>query len=230
MRFTGRELVAAALAAAAILPAVASAQERARRDEDAFYRRLVAAAVARAEVQVRYVPDYVAIPYPGGDVPAGTGVCTDEIVRIYRAVGIDLQRLVHEDVSASFGAYPSQQARPDANIDHRRVPMLMTFFRRMGAARPITRDPRDYRPGDVVAWGLKAGHVGMVIDRMDPTDTRPLILHNVGRGPEIEDALFSWPIIGHYRWAGRRAALLTDRPSSSSRRDTRRTSRTPRTP
>lgn len=218
MQFTVGELATAAvLAAVAVLPARAVAQERPRADEDAFYRRLVAAAVARAEVKVRYVPDYVAIPYPGGDVPAGTGVCTDEIVRIYRAVGIDLQRLVHEDVSASFAAYPSKQPRPDANIDHRRVPMLMTFLARMGAAQPITRDPRDYRPGDVVAWGLKAGHVGMVIDRMDPTGARPLVLHNVGRGPEIEDALFSWPIIGHYRWAGGRREVPRRAPPAPGR-------------
>jgi uncharacterized protein YijF (DUF1287 family) len=80
--------------------------------------------------------------------------------------------------------------------------MLMKFFERMGAARPITRDPADYRPGDVVAWDLLAGHIGIVVDRKDPTGARHLILHNVGQGPMIEDALFLWPIIGHYRWAG----------------------------
>jgi uncharacterized protein YijF (DUF1287 family) len=162
--------------------------------------RLVAAAVARAEVKVRYVPDYVKIPYPGGDVPAGTGVCTDEIIRIYRAVGIDLQKEVHEDLAAHFSAYPSRLRRPDPNIDHRRVPILMRFFERRGAARPITADPADYLPGDVVAWDLQAGHVGMVVDRRDPTGARPLILHNVGQGPAIEDVLFTWPILGHYRW------------------------------
>src|SRR5512138_2198883 len=104
---------------ALLLSAPALAQTPRPATHDAFFRRLVAAAVARAEVTVRYVPDYVRIPYPGGDVPAGTGVCTDEIIRIYRAVGIDLQRLVHEDVVASFAAYPSKQPRPDANIDHR---------------------------------------------------------------------------------------------------------------
>jgi uncharacterized protein YijF (DUF1287 family) len=170
-----------------------------------FTKRLVAAAVDRASVHVRYVPDYVRIPYPGGDVPPDTGVCTDEIIRIYRAVGIDLQKEVHEDVAAHFSEYPSRLRQPDSNIDHRRVPMLMTFFKRMGAARPITADPADYLPGDVVAWDLQAGHVGMVIDRKDPGSGRPLILHNVGQGPHIEDALFSWPIIGHYRWGGPKA-------------------------
>ncbi len=169
---------------------------------DAFFQRLVAAAVDRAKVKVRYVPDYVRIPYPGGDVPADTGVCTDEVIRVYRKLGIDLQKELHEDLEANFAAYPSKLERPDTNIDHRRVPMIMKFFERMGAARPITRDPADYRPGDVVAWDLLAGHVGIVVDRKDPTGARHLILHNVGQGPMIEDALFAWPIIGHYRWAG----------------------------
>lgn len=192
MRNPGRWLLVAAVA----LPASGALAQ------DAFWARLVAAAVARAEVKVRYVPDYVRLAYPGGDVPADTGVCTDEVIRVYRAVGVDLQKEVHEDVVAHFAEYPSRQRRPDANIDHRRVKMLMRFLERQGAARPITRDPADYRPGDVVAWDLVAGHVGIVLDRRDPTGTRPLVLHNVGRGPQIEDALFAWPILGHYRWAG----------------------------
>jgi uncharacterized protein YijF (DUF1287 family) len=194
--------VSIALWAAVVASGAAAQTPAAPRDD--FFRRLVAAAVARAEVHVRYDPAYVRIPYPGGDVPADTGVCTDEIIRIYRKVGVDLQKELHEDLVAHFSAYPSRQKKPDPNIDHRRVPMLMTFFRRMGAALPITDDPRDYQPGDVVAWDLVAGHVGMVVDRKDPTGARWLILHNVGRGPMIEDALFSWPIIGHYRWAGPR--------------------------
>lgn len=186
----------------ALLAGSAAGQTPRPAAQDDLFRRLVAAAVDRAQVQVRYVADYVRIPYPGGDVPADTGVCTDEIIRIYRKIGVDLQKEVHEDLVASFSAYPSQLRRPDTNIDHRRVRMLMKFFERKGASRPITKDPADYQPGDVVAWDLVAGHVGMVIDRKDPTGTRHLILHNVGRGPAIEDALFAWPIIGHYRWAG----------------------------
>ncbi len=195
-----KRLPTALLLAALAGAAAAQAPRPAAREE--FFRRLVSAAVARAEVQVRYVPDYVRIPYPGGDVPADTGVCTDEIVRVYREVGVDLQKELHEDLVAHFSAYPSKLRRPDPNIDHRRVPMLMRFFERRGASRPITSNPADYQPGDVVAWDLVAGHVGIVIDQKDPTGTRPLILHNVGRGPKIEDALFSWRIIGHYRWAG----------------------------
>lgn len=197
----GRLAVAAALAlTAAGTPAQRPDPER--RAPDDRVQRLVAAAVARALVKVRYDPAYVRIPYPGGDVPADTGVCTDEIVRVYRAAGVDLQREVHEDVVAHFAAYPSRSPRPDANIDHRRAKMLMTFFERRGAARPRSSDPADYLPGDVVAWDLAAGHVGMVVDRKDPSGARPLVLHNVGRGPQLEDVLFAWPIVGHYRWAG----------------------------
>jgi hypothetical protein len=162
--------------------------------------RLVAAAVARAEVRVRYVPDYVSISYPGGDVPADTGVCTDEIIRIYRAVRIDLQKEVHEDIVRDRSAYPRVKARPDVSIDHRRVPNLMAYFARHGEALPISTDASQYSPGDIVVWELKAGHIGMVTDRKDPSGARPLVLHNVGRGPMIEDALFEWRIIGHYRY------------------------------
>jgi hypothetical protein len=207
----------AALALALAGPAGAQAPGEARA---AFTRQLVAAAVARAEVKVRYVPGYVRLPYPGGDVPANTGVCTDEIIRIYRAVGIDLQREVHEDVVRSRPAYPRVRGRPDASIDHRRVPNLMAYFARHGEALAIGPDPGDYRPGDVVAWDLQAGHIGMVVDRKDPSGSRPLVLHNVGAGPRIEDALFAWRIIGHYRYPAamlRRPSRVNWEPRSSGR-------------
>jgi len=92
-----------------------------------FTKRLVAAAIERTHHTVRYVSSYVRIPYPGGDVPADTGVCTDEIIRSYRAVGVDLQKEVHEDIARNFAAYPHRWhgTKPDSNIDHRRVPNLM---------------------------------------------------------------------------------------------------------
>jgi len=97
-----------------------------------FTRRLVAAAIERTHHSVRYVSAYVHIPYPGGDVPSDTGVCTDEIIRSYRAVGVDLQKEVHEDMMQNFAAYPNKRrwllGHPDTNIDHRRVPNLMVFF------------------------------------------------------------------------------------------------------
>ena len=202
-----RRAVSALLAALAVaLAGRGAAQSTASEERATLARRLVGAAVARAQVKVRYDPRYVRLAYPGGDVPADTGVCTDEIIRIYRAVGVDLQREVHEDVVASPSAYPRVRGHPDASIDHRRVPNLTAYLSRHGEVLPITDEPGDYRPGDLVVWDLQAGHIGMVVDRTDPSGARHLILHNVGAGPRIEDALFTWRIVGHYRYLPAAAA------------------------
>ncbi len=177
-----------------------------------FMERFVAAAVGRTHHVVRYDPAYVRIPYPGGDVPAATGVCTDEVIRAYRAVGIDLQKEVHEDMASHSAAYPRKWASgvreastfTDSNIDHRRVPNLMVFFARRGQTLPLSRDARDYSPGDLVTWNLGGGitHIGIVVDQKSPESGRYLIVHNIGQGPQMEDVLFSWKIIGHYRYFG----------------------------
>ncbi len=170
--------------------------------------RLVAAALERSKVHVRYVPAYVRIPYPGGDVPSDTGVCTDEIIRVYRAVGIDLQKDVHEDMARNFAAYPRiwNRTSPDSNIDHRRVPNLIVFFSRNGEVLPRSHSAKDYAPGDIVAWDLGGGqaHIGMVVDRKPLLHDRYEILHNIGQGPQIEDVLFEWKITGHFRYYGRK--------------------------
>jgi len=178
------------------------AQEAAPSD---FLKRLVAAADDRPNHPARYDPGYVKIAYPNGDVPADSGVCTDEIIRIYRAVGIDLQKEVHEDMAGSRSEYPFKvkwmQVRLDTNIDHRRVPNLMVFFSRKGQPLPITRNVSDYLPGDIVTWMLPSGrdHIGMVVDRKSGSG-RHLVEHNIGEGPKIEDVLFEWKISGHYRY------------------------------
>jgi uncharacterized protein YijF (DUF1287 family) len=168
--------------------------------------RLVAAAVEQTSHPARYDGAYRRIPYPMGDVPADGGVCSVVVVRAYRAVGIDLQQRVHEDMQGAFTAYPRAWGltRPDPNIDHRRVPNLQTFFRRRGAAQAASRDPADYHAGDVVTWMLPGNlpHVGLVVDRRSADGKRPLIVHNIGRGPEIEDSLFAFPVTGHYRYRG----------------------------
>lgn len=172
-----------------------------------FTRRLVEAALERTHHRVRYVSEYVRIPYPGGDVPADTGVCTDEIIRSYRAVGVDLQKEVHEDMLRDFSAYPNQRrwrrSRPDANIDHRRVPNLMVFFQRQGETLEITNQGRDYQPGDLVTWDLGANvpHIGIVVNQKSPSG-RFMVVHNIGQGPRMEDVLFNWKITGHYRYFG----------------------------
>jgi hypothetical protein len=143
----------------------------------AFLDRLVAAAIERTHHTVRYDSSYVGIPYPGGDVPQETGACTDEIIRMYRALGIDLQKEVHEDMARNFSAYPQKKRwgarRPDPNIDHRRVPNLMVFFERKGETLAITDRGEDYSPGDLVTWELRSGvpHIGIVVDRNAPATT-----------------------------------------------------------
>lgn len=173
-----------------------------------FLKKFVAAAEERTHHTVRYDPAYVRIPYPGGDVPEGTGVCTDEVIRSYRAVGIDLQKEVHEDMERNFSAYPQQKrwllSHADTNIDHRRVPNLMVFFSRKGESLAITHDPADYLPGDLVTWDLGGGvpHIGIVVGEKAAQGSRHLIVHNIGQGPQREDALFAWKITGHYRYFG----------------------------
>jgi uncharacterized protein YijF (DUF1287 family) len=165
---------------------------------------LVNAAMERTRHEVRYDGSYRAIPYPMGDVPPDVGVCTDVVIRVYRAVGIDLQRLVHEDMRADFGAYPVSWGlrRPDPNIDHRRVPNLQRFFERHGEVLPVTSLASDYRPGDLVTWMLPGNlpHIGIVTDRTDTVTGRPLIVHNIGAGPRLEDVLFAYRLTGHYRF------------------------------
>ncbi len=174
-----------------------------------FPDKLVAAAIERTTQKVRYDPGYVVIPYPGGDVPAEIGVCTDEVIRSYRKVGVDLQREVHEDMARNFRAYPQKWglAKPDSNIDHRRVPNLMVFFERQGAGLPVTSNAQDYRPGDIVTWDLGGGvtHIGIVVNILSAASAnRSMIVHNIGAGPQMEDVLFNWKITGHYRYFGRR--------------------------
>ncbi len=165
---------------------------------------LVEAARKQVGVTVFYNPAYVKLDYPGGDVPEETGVCTDVVVRAYRGLKFDLQKEVHEDMRANFSKYPKRWGlkRPDKNIDHRRVPNLMTFFERKKAKLPISKKAADYKPGDVVAWDLTDRgllHIGIVSDRKTSGGT-PLILHNIGGGAQEEDRLFDFTIIGHYRF------------------------------
>jgi hypothetical protein len=173
-----------------------------------FRAKLSAAASERASHAVRYDPAYIRIAYPNGDVPASTGVCSDEVIRSYRVLGIDLQKEVHEDILRALPAYSLTHA--DSNIDHRRVEHLMVFFRRRGESLPTTTNPADYLPGDIVTWDLHNGqgkvlrHIGIVVDRQPRWSNHYMVLHNIGYGPKIEDVLFDWKITGHYRYEGER--------------------------
>ena len=162
------------------------------------------AALELTQQSVVYDGSYYSMPYPNGDVPEGIGVCTDVIIRTYRANGLDLQKEVHEDMSTNFNLYPNKWGltRPDSNIDHRRVPNLMTYFERQGSKLPITNKGSDYLPGDIVAWNLGGGttHIGMVVNRLSNDKKRYQIVHNIGGGQVLEDCLFDFDIIGHYRF------------------------------
>lgn len=207
-------LVLAATVGAAALGSAAQTQTAEASARQEFLKKLVAAAEERTHHTVRYDPSYMRIPYPGGDIPANTGVCTDEVIRSYRAVGVDLQKEVHEDMEKNFSAYPRQRRwlnwHPDTNIDHRRVPNLMVFFSRKGETLPISARPEDYSPGDIVAWDLGGGvlHIGIVVKETSAEGGRHLIVHNIGQGPKREDVLFQWSIIGHYRYFGPASAAV----------------------
>ncbi len=165
--------------------------------------KLSDAAISLTKDKVVYDPAYVKIPYPIGDVPAATGVCTDVVIRAYRKLGIDLQKEVHEDMKSNFSAYPKIWGRktPDKNIDHRRVPNLMVFFNRRGIKKPITKFAADYKPGDIVCWDLgRQKHIGIVVDKKSADGQRNLIVHNIAHGQVLEDVLFAWNIIGHYTY------------------------------
>tara|TARA_R110000850_G_scaffold30630_1_gene84135 strand:+ start:5935 stop:6504 length:570 start_codon:yes stop_codon:yes gene_type:complete len=162
-------------------------------------------AIALTKQQVTYDPAYFSMDYPNGDVPANIGVCTDVVIRAYRKMGIDLQKEVHEDMKAHFSAYPKLWGltSTDKNIDHRRVPNLMTFFERHGTSLPISDRAKNYLPGDIVCWSLGGGltHIGIVVDKKSNDGKRNLIVHNIGGGQVLADCLFEYKIIGHYRYA-----------------------------
>ena len=173
--------------------------------QDDFFMRLSSAAIDFTSKHVIYDHAYFSIHYPGGDIPSDKGVCTDVIIRAYRSLGIDLQKEVHEDMAANFHLYPKNWGltKPDPNIDHRRVPNLMTFFSRHGTTLPASRNSSDYLPGDIVCWDLGKGitHIGFVADIKPTGADRYQVVHNIGQGQVVEDCLFSFKIIGHYRYS-----------------------------
>jgi uncharacterized protein len=168
-------------------------------------QKLIAAAQAQVGQTVRYDPSYVVLTYPGGDVPRDRGVCTDVVIRAYRdGLGLDLQKLVHEDMNAHFKAYPKSWglAKTDSNIDHRRVPNLQIFFTRQKAQVSIPDDPAGFAAGDVVTMLLPGNlpHIGIVSASMNDAGNKPLVIHNIGGGAAREDVLGLYRITGRYRY------------------------------
>ena len=169
-------------------------------------QQFTGAALAQTRTHVTYIAAYFKIDYPNGDIPAEFGVCTDVVIRAYRKLHIDLQQLVHEDMQKDFSLYPAKkiwgQNKTDSNIDHRRVQNLQTFFTRHGKVLPISKSGKDYHPGDLVTWMVSGNlpHIGVVVDERSADGSRPLIVHNIGAGPKLEDMLFDYKITGHYRY------------------------------
>lgn len=167
--------------------------------------KLIASAKEQPHITHSYDPSYKLIAYPNGDVPLSTGVCSDVVIRAFRKAGLDLQKMIHEDMRRHFQAYPKKWGlkAPDTNIDHRRVPNLQTYFKRRGKALPITAINTDYQPGDIVSWDLNGkglAHIGLVSNIWSDNTQRFLITHNIGQGTQTEDRLFDWQITGHYRY------------------------------
>lgn len=168
-------------------------------------RKVLESAKRQTEITKNYDPNYVVIPYPNGDVPPETGVCSDVVIRAFRNAGVDLQREIHEDMKGNFAVYPKKWnlPKPDANIDHRRVPNLQKFFERKGKSLSITKNAENYKPGDVVSWDLNdkgMTHIGLVSNVFNEDTNRYSIIHNIGAGAKTEDVLFEWKITGHYRY------------------------------
>ena len=174
-------------------------------------QRLAEAARAQLGVTTGYDPNYTKLSYPGGDVPRSTGVCADVVIRAARdGLGLDLQKLVHEDMVRAFNAYPARKVwgsqAPDTNIDHRRVLNLETYWTRAGARLWAANAPTpgdaypDIEEGDILTWMLDARlpHVGIVVS----TGRQTRVVHNIGRGVE-ESRLGDFSVqraAGHYRW------------------------------
>lgn len=171
-----------------------------------FEKDIVTAAIDQTHQKVRYDGSYFSIAYPNGDVPANVGVCSDVVIRAYRKLGVDLQVLVHEDMAKNFRLYPSKKLwglnSTNRNIDHRRVPNLQVFFSRHGKSLPVTDKAQDYAAGDIVTWMLPGNlpHIGIVTDKTAFGSESPLIVHNIGAGPKLEDMIFAYKITGHYRY------------------------------
>jgi uncharacterized protein len=171
-----------------------------------FEEKISNAAISIIDSEVVYTPNYVAIKYPNGDVPAKTGVCTDVVIRTYRKLGIDLQKEVHEDIKTNFSLYPNAKKwglkKPDTNIDHRRVPNLEVFFSRKGQKLTVSNNPKEYKTGDIVTWMIngKLPHIGIVTHLQSSDGNRPLLVHNIGNGQVLEDCLLNYEIVGHFKY------------------------------
>lgn len=172
--------------------------------EATFEEKLSAAAISIVSTSIDYDPTYFKIKYPNGDIPADKGVCTDVIIRSYRKLDIDLQKEVHDDMKTNFSKYPTRWGlkKTDTNIDHRRVPNLEVFFTRKGHKLAISKLASDYKTGEIVTWMInkKLPHIGLISSKKSVDGKRNLVVHNIGGGQVLEDCLFDFAIVGHFKY------------------------------
>jgi len=158
---------------------------------------------ARRQIGTVYDDGYAKIAYPGGDVSSERGACSDVVVRALRHAGLDLQKLMHEDMVKSPSSYPGLSVNQlDTNIDHRRARNQMHYLTCHGQVltNEASSAPSDqWLPGDLVYWRQWNNrlHVGVLSDRTN-ADGLPLVIHN-GSVCIEENCLTDWDIIGHYR-------------------------------
>jgi uncharacterized protein YijF (DUF1287 family) len=141
---------------------------------------------------VTYDGSYRIIDYPWGDVPENIGVCTDVVIRAFRAVGIDLQEHVHKSVVKNHKYYypnpkPGYGLKPDANIDHRRVRVLHKYFKLHFPEAELSNSDT-WMPGDLIIW--QDWHIGILIDEKVEGTDRYYVVHNMGAGPIKEDLYY----------------------------------------
>jgi uncharacterized protein YijF (DUF1287 family) len=170
-------------------------------------QRLIEAAHKQIGVTCSYDPAYTTLKYPGGDVPLERGVCTYVIIRSLRDQGIDLQKNINERMRKNWSLYPKKWglSKPDSNIDHRRIPNIMTYLKFMKCAVSIDALKNPYGPGDIVVWDLGRGvlHIGLVSDYQVKNQARYMVIHNIGRGVQEEDILASYKIVAHFQLGGK---------------------------
>jgi hypothetical protein len=186
---TTRRTYLAGLFALPLVPTLAN-------DRDVRSARLITHARQQIGVTTSYDAAYVALDYPGGDVPRDRGVCIDVIIRAYRdAFAFDFQEHVHKDMATNFSAYPKRWGltRTDRNIDHRRVPNVKTWLERHGHEQPAS----NWQPGDLITCrvGGTLPHIGILSSRKDHQG-RWKAIHNIGLGTLEDSRIWAY---GHQR-------------------------------
>ncbi len=179
-------------------------------DSETTAQKILRAAKQQLANRTIYIEEYQSLKYPGGDVPADTGVCTDLVIRACRAAGVDLQKELHEDRVAHPQAYPTRiwdNKKADKNIDHRRCQNLTVWFKRHAQSLPTQTDAeslkKHWQPGDIVFFIMEGKshpwHVAIVSDEQDK-DGMPLIIEGYPPCVSAFRRLDAWaPIYSHFR-------------------------------